>query len=73
MLHLNTIDETMHQVMLSLSNFFIDKYGEEKLIFLKKSIVYFDEADDSEQPEILIKNLNWEQVKKIVYTSFISL
>ena len=56
-----------------LSNFFIEKYGEEKLIFLKKSIIYFDEADDSEQPEVLIKDLRWEQVKKTIYTSFINL
>ena len=57
-----------------LANFFIEKYGEEKLIFLKKSIVYFEEADaDTEQPEILVKKLTWNKVKEIVYKSFISL
>ncbi|MEO6219444.1 MAG: nucleotidyl transferase AbiEii/AbiGii toxin family protein, partial [Ginsengibacter sp.] len=56
-----------------LAEFFIEKYGHEKLIFLKKSIVYFEEADISEQPEVLVKNLTWEQVKKMIYKSFISL
>lgn len=56
-----------------LADFFIEKYGEEKLIFLKKSIIYFEEADDSDQPEILIKTLHWQQVKKIIYASFINL
>jgi predicted nucleotidyltransferase component of viral defense system len=62
-----------HFTAKKLTDFFVDKYGEEKLIFLKKSVVYFEEADDSEQPEILTKDLKWEQVKKTVYTSFISL
>jgi hypothetical protein len=56
-----------------LVEFFIEKYGVEKLIFLKKNIIYFEEADDSEQPEILIKDLDWEKIKKIVYKTFISL
>jgi predicted nucleotidyltransferase component of viral defense system len=62
-----------HFTPQKLAALFVEKYGEEKLIFLKKSIVYFEEADDSEQPEILIKDLKWEQVKKIVYTRFINL
>lgn len=56
-----------------LANFFVEKYGIEKLIFLKKSIIYFEEADISEQPKVLIKTLTWEEVKKVVYKSFINL
>lgn len=56
-----------------LVEFFIEKYGAEKLIFFKKSVIYFEEADSSEQPEILVKDLDWEKIKKIVYKTFISL
>jgi hypothetical protein len=48
-----------------LVDFLIEKYGEEKLIFLKKSIVYFEQADnDIELPEILVKKLTWNKVKR---------
>lgn len=53
-----------------LMNLFVKKYGEDKLIFLEKSILYFDDADESEQPEILVKNLSWERVKREIYQSF---
>ncbi len=62
-----------HFTPKKLVDFFIQKYGSEKLIFLKKSIVYFEEADISEEPEILVKELNWEKVKKVVYNSFVTL
>ncbi len=58
---------------IELADFFIKKYGEEKLIFLKKSVVYFEEADDSDQPEILIPKLTWDKVKKEVYSAFVNL
>lgn len=54
-----------------LIGFFIKKYGEEKVIFLAKSLLYFEEADLSEQPEILIKGLTWEKVKKTVQKAFL--
>jgi predicted nucleotidyltransferase component of viral defense system len=53
-----------------LFDFFIEKYGADKLIFLKKSLVYFEDAEQSDQPEVLIKNLSWQTVKKTVYHSF---
>lgn len=56
-----------------LAGFFIEKYGEEKLIFLRKSNVYFDDADASDEPEILLKKLTWGKVKKDIYASFINL
>ena len=62
-----------HFTAIQLANFFVEKYGQEKLIFLRKSIVYFEEANESEQPEILVKGLQWEQVKQVIYKSFISL
>ena len=62
-----------HFTPKKLKSFFIEKYGEEKLIFLRKSIIYFEEADISEQPDVLVKNLNWEKVKKEVYKAFVNL
>ncbi len=56
-----------------LFDLFIEKYGVDKLIFLKKSLIYFDDAEESDQPEVLIKNLSWETVKKTVYNSFAEL
>jgi predicted nucleotidyltransferase component of viral defense system len=62
-----------HFTPQQLSGFFVEKYGEDKLIFLRKSVVYFEEADISDQPEVLIENLNWDIVKKDVYKSFVNL
>jgi len=62
-----------HFTPQQLSGFFVEKYGEDKLIFLRKSVVYFEEADISDQPEILIENLSWDIVKKDVYKSFVNL
>lgn len=62
-----------HFTPKQIAEFFVQKYGEEKLIFFQKSILYFEEADNSVQPEVLIKGLDWEKVKKIVYKSFVSL
>jgi predicted nucleotidyltransferase component of viral defense system len=62
-----------HFTPKQLATFFTEKYGEEKLIFLRKSVLYFEEADISEQPEILIKLLDWQKVKKEVYNAFVNL
>ena len=62
-----------HFTPAQLAAFFKEKYGEEKLIFLRKSVLYFDEADITEQPEVLVENLNWQKVKKEVYKAFINL
>jgi hypothetical protein len=63
-----------HFTSSQLADFVIEKYGEEKLIFLKKSIVYFEQADnDIELPEIPVKKLTRNKVKEIEYKSFISL
>jgi Nucleotidyl transferase AbiEii toxin, Type IV TA system len=56
-----------------LAGFFIKKYGEEKLIYLRKSVLYYEEADETNEPEILLTGLNWEKVKKEVYTQFVNL
>lgn len=55
-----------------LTEFFIEKYGEDKVIFLKKSVLYFEDADESEQPQVLIKNLSWEKIKKEIYNTFVN-
>ncbi len=53
-----------------LMDLFVKKYGEDKIIFLEKSILYFDDADESEEPEILLKNVDWKKVKRDIYQSF---
>ncbi|MDZ4809928.1 MAG: nucleotidyl transferase AbiEii/AbiGii toxin family protein [Bacteroidota bacterium] len=62
-----------HFTPVQLAAFFEEKYGQEKLIFLRKSVLYFEEADISEQPKVLIETLGWEKVKKEVYRAFINL
>lgn len=62
-----------HFVPGELADFFIEKYGEDKLIFLKKSVLYFEEADDSDQPVVLIPKLTWDKVKKEIHTAFVNL
>ena len=62
-----------HFTAKKTQEFLYRKYGNEKLIFLSKSIIYFEEADISEQPEVLVKNLDWEKVKKYVYRNFVNL
>lgn len=56
-----------------LVDMFVKKYGDDKLIFLKKSILYFEEADGTEEPEVFIKKLNWKKVKNRVFTSFVEI
>jgi predicted nucleotidyltransferase component of viral defense system len=54
----------------SMIEFFIEKYGYDQLIFLHKSILYFEEAEASETPQILTKNLNWQKVKTTIAKAF---
>ena len=64
---------TQHFTPNEIAIFFTKKYGDENLIFFKKSVLYFEEANGTDQPEVLIKNLSWETVKKSVFNSFINL
>lgn len=49
---------------------FAKKYGADKVWMLKISLVYFEDADKEENPEILEKGLTWNQVKKHLLTIF---
>ena len=62
-----------HFTSIQLATFFQEKYGQEKLIFLRKSVLYFEEADISEQPEVLVEKLDWQRVKKEVYKAFVNI
>lgn len=48
----------------TLLHFFVQKYGEDKLFFLAKSIVYFEEAEETEEPVVLSQTADWNLVKK---------
>ena len=46
------------------------KYGNEKLWMMKMSLVYFEDADKEEDPEILEKGLTWRKVKDYMLKTF---
>jgi hypothetical protein len=41
---------------------FTEKYGEERLIMLYKSMIYFEDAELDEDP-VLLKQTTWDSVK----------
>lgn len=45
--------------------FYGRKYGnlEDKKLILKKALLYFDEADEDEMPEMLVVDVKWREVK----------
>jgi hypothetical protein len=49
--------------------FFQKKYGDQKLILLFKSVVYFNDAENDEEPVLLKEKITWEQVKKNILKS----
>lgn len=49
---------------------FADKYGEEKIWMMNLSLIYFEDAEKEEDPEILEKLLSWEKVKKYMLSHF---
>ncbi len=49
---------------------FVKKYGEDKIWMMKMSLLYFEDADKDEDPEILEKNLSWLKVKKYMIQTF---
>lgn len=48
-----------------LLEFYQKKYGnlEERELMIKKALVFFDEADKDEMPEMLV-SVNWEEIKR---------
>jgi len=49
-----------------ISNFFINKFGEEKLMILYKSITYFEDAENDEEPVLLNEKISWNTIKKTI-------
>jgi hypothetical protein len=49
-----------------ISDFFIKKFGEERLLFLYKSITYFDDAENDADPVLIKEKITWETVKKYI-------
>jgi len=47
-----------------ICGFFIDKFGDEKLISLLKSVTYFNDAEDDEEPVLLKERVTWKKVKE---------
>ena len=55
-----------HKLVENFSN----KYGEDKIWMMQISLVYFDDADLEEDPELFVPGLNWEKVKKYMKQTF---
>jgi hypothetical protein len=51
-------------------NNFSEKYGEEKLWMMHKSLVYFEDAENELNPELLSEGVTWEKVKKYLQQTF---
>lgn len=47
-----------------ICDFFINKFGDEKLIPLLKSVTYFDDAENDEEPVLLKERITWKKVKE---------
>lgn len=52
--------------LTEVTNFFLSKYGEDKLLSLYKSITYFEDAANDEDLVLLNKKVTWENVKKTI-------
>ena len=50
--------------------YFNQKYGNDKTWMMKMSLVYFEDADTEEDPEILEKGLTWQKVKNYMAKTF---
>ena len=53
-----------------LFHFFSTKYREDKMWMMQMSLVYFEDAEPEEDPEIIEKGLTWEKVKKYLLKTF---
>ncbi len=49
---------------------FSSKYGEDKIWMVLMSLVYFENADEEEDPELLSPDLSWKKVKKYMKQTF---
>jgi hypothetical protein len=49
---------------------FAEKYGDDKTWMMKMSLIYFEDADKDEDPEILEKKVTWSKVKDYMLKTF---
>lgn len=55
-----------HFSFYEIADFYEKRYGHQLAISIAKMLVYFDTADDSDNPECLL-NKNWEGIKKSIF------
>ena len=55
-----------HFSFYEIAGFYEKRYGHQLAISIAKMLVYFDTADDSDNPDCLL-NKNWEGVKKSIF------
>lgn len=48
-------------------DFFIKKFGDEKLISFLKSVTYFSDAENDEEPVLLKEKITWKKVKESIF------
>lgn len=46
--------------------FFVNKFGDEKLMPLLKSMTYFDDAENDDEPVLLRDKISWKKVKESI-------
>jgi Nucleotidyl transferase AbiEii toxin, Type IV TA system len=51
-------------------NFYVSKFKDGSLFLVLKSLVYFDDADEDELPDMLVP-INWENVKAIIVAKYL--
>jgi hypothetical protein len=49
-----------------ITSFFTRKFSEEKLMVLYKSITYFEDAENDEEPVLLKEKAPWDTIKKTI-------
>jgi len=49
---------------------FSGKYGEDKIWMMQMSLIYFEDADKEEDPELFSPDLSWDKVKKYMKQTF---
>ena len=54
-----------HYTLKEILNFYMQKYDDASMFMALRSLAYFDDANENEQPEMIIP-ANWDEVKKFI-------
>ena len=54
-----------HYTLKEILNFYMQKYDDASMFMALRSLAYFDDANEDEQPEMIIQ-ADWNEVKKTI-------